>query len=86
MTATQLLTGQGGWPNSLFLTPDLLPFFAGTYFPPTDRLGRPGFATLLSQIAEAWNAQGDALIAQAALSQPADDARSGTQAIALPLE
>ena len=36
MTATQLLTQRGGWPNSVFLTPDLKPFYAGTYFPPTD--------------------------------------------------
>ncbi|HEV8631538.1 MAG TPA: DUF255 domain-containing protein [Thermoanaerobaculia bacterium] len=54
MTATQLLTGQGGWPNSLFLTPGLEPFFAGTYFPPDDRWGRPGFRSVLAGIAEAW--------------------------------
>src|SRR6478672_5180073 len=40
MAATQLMTGQGGWPNSLFLTPRLEPFYAGTYFPPEDRYGR----------------------------------------------
>lgn len=45
MTATQILSGQGGWPNSIFLTPELAPFFAGTYFPPVDRHGRPGFWT-----------------------------------------
>jgi uncharacterized protein YyaL (SSP411 family) len=54
MTATQILTGQGGWPNSLFLTPGLKPFFAGTYFPPTDRHGRPGFAHVLEDMAAAW--------------------------------
>jgi uncharacterized protein len=54
MTATQILTGQGGWPNSLFLTPDLKPFFAGTYFPPDDRHGRPGFANVLTDLADAW--------------------------------
>ena len=43
MAATQLLTQSGGWPNTLFLTHDLKPFFAGTYFPPRDRMGRPGF-------------------------------------------
>ena len=47
MAATQILTGQGGWPNSVFLTPELKPFYAGTYFPPEDRYGRPGFATVL---------------------------------------
>jgi uncharacterized protein len=54
MTATQLLTGQGGWPNSVFLTPDLKPFYAGTYFPPRERFGRPGFASLLVSLADAW--------------------------------
>lgn len=54
MTATQLLTRHGGWPNSVFLTPDLKPFFAGTYFPPYDRQGRPGFATVLNSLADAW--------------------------------
>jgi uncharacterized protein YyaL (SSP411 family) len=54
MTATQLLTRHGGWPNSVFLTPDLKPFFAGTYFPPYDRQGRPGFATVLQSLADAW--------------------------------
>src|SRR2546425_877026 len=43
MAATQLLSRQGGWPNSVFLTPELKPFFAGTYFPPDSRHGRPGF-------------------------------------------
>jgi len=55
MTATQLLRdGDGGWPNSLFLDPDLQPFFAGTYFPPQDREGQPGFSTVLRQIHTAW--------------------------------
>ena len=43
MTATQLMTGSGGWPNSVFLTPDLKPFYGGTYFPPEDLPGRPAF-------------------------------------------
>jgi hypothetical protein len=48
MLATQLITGHGGWPNNVFLTPDLKPFFAGSYFDPTDGdLGRPGFPTVL---------------------------------------
>jgi hypothetical protein len=54
MTATQILTGQGGWPNSVFLTPKLEPFFAGTYFPPADSHGRPGFAHVLEDLAGAW--------------------------------
>jgi hypothetical protein len=54
MAATQILAGQGGWPNSVFLTPDLKPFFAGTYFPPEDRYGRPGFTAVLRGLAESW--------------------------------
>lgn len=54
MTATQLLTRSGGWPNSVFLTHDLAPFFAGTYFPPRDWRGRPGFPRILQSVREAW--------------------------------
>ena len=58
MAATMALNqGQGGWPLTVFLTPEQRPFFAGTYFPPTDRWGRPGFATLLTRVAEAWKTQ-----------------------------
>jgi len=59
MTATQLMTQSGGWPNSLFLTPDLKPFFAGTYFGATDQPppGRPGFGTLVTQLGDAWKEQ-----------------------------
>ncbi|MDW8466087.1 MAG: thioredoxin domain-containing protein [Chloroherpetonaceae bacterium] len=54
MSYVQAITGNGGWPMSVWLTPDLKPFFGGTYFPPTDRWGRPGFKTLLLKIAESW--------------------------------
>lgn len=54
MTATQIMTQHGGWPNSVFLTPDLLPFFAGTYFPPEDIAGRPGFQRILRGVHDAW--------------------------------
>ncbi|MGH9442483.1 MAG: thioredoxin domain-containing protein, partial [Thermoanaerobaculia bacterium] len=54
MTACQLMTQSGGWPLTVILTPDGRPFFAGTYFPPEDRYGRPGMRTLLPRIAEAW--------------------------------
>jgi uncharacterized protein len=54
MTATQLLTRSGGWPNNLFLTPELKPFFAGTYFPPEDRQGVVGFPTILRRVRELW--------------------------------
>ena len=54
MEATNLLTGSGGWPMSVFLTPDLQPFYAGTYFPPGPRYGKPGFGEVLRAAAEAW--------------------------------
>jgi uncharacterized protein YyaL (SSP411 family) len=54
MQATQALTGQGGWPMSVFLTPDRKPFYAGTYFPPTPRHGMPSFAQVLQAISDAW--------------------------------
>ena len=54
LLATQLLTGQGGWPNSVWLTPDGRPWYAGTYFPREDRHGRPGFKSLLTRLADAW--------------------------------
>ena len=54
MTATQILTEQGGWPNSVFLTPELKPFYAGTYFPPEERYGRPGFPKVLEDMAAAF--------------------------------
>ena len=55
MDAVHILNrNNGGWPASIWLTPDRKPFFAGTYFPPEDRQGRPGFPTLLKQIAQDW--------------------------------
>ncbi|MFL6198578.1 MAG: DUF255 domain-containing protein [Thermoanaerobaculia bacterium] len=54
MAATQILTGQGGWPNSVFLTTGLKPFYAGTYFPPDERHGRPSFGRVLDGLADAW--------------------------------
>jgi len=54
MTFVQATTGSGGWPMSVFLTPELKPFFGGTYFPPEPRQGRPGFPQLLERIAELW--------------------------------
>jgi uncharacterized protein len=65
MAATVALSGGGGWPMSVFLAPDRRPFFAGTYFPPTDRDGRPGLSTLLKRIAQLWRSQRDDLLAQA---------------------
>lgn len=57
MTAVQMMTGSGGWPLSVFLTSKLEPFFGGTYFPPEDRHGLPGFKTVLRAVAELWHEQ-----------------------------
>ena len=57
MDAVQTLTGHGGWPMSVWLTPDLKPFYGGTYFPPEPRRGMPGFIPLLKRIAELWLTQ-----------------------------
>lgn len=54
MTATQALTGSGGWPMSVFLTPDLQPFYAGTYFPPVRRYNMPSFREVLEALAHVW--------------------------------
>jgi uncharacterized protein YyaL (SSP411 family) len=54
MAAVQALTGQGGWPMSVFLTPDLEPFYGGTYYPPTDSRGMPGFPRVLLSVERAW--------------------------------
>src|SRR5829696_3595154 len=54
MQATQAITGQGGWPMTVFLTPDRRPFYAGTYFPPAPRHGMPSFTQVARAVAEAW--------------------------------
>ena len=54
MAAVQAMTGSGGWPMSVFLTPDLRPFFGGTYFPPDDRHGMAGFPRVLAAVADAY--------------------------------
>ena len=59
MTFVQGTTGSGGWPMSVWLTPDLKPFFGGTYFPPTSKWGRPGFIDILRQIARVWRTERD---------------------------
>ena len=62
MTFVQATTGGGGWPMSVWLTPELQPFFGGTYFPPESRYGHPGFASILTQIASAWATDRDQLV------------------------
>jgi uncharacterized protein len=65
MAATQLMTRSGGWPNSIFLTHELKPFFAGTYFPPRDAMGRPGFPRVLAALRETWALRRGEILAQA---------------------
>ncbi|NLA83202.1 MAG: DUF255 domain-containing protein, partial [Clostridiales bacterium] len=55
MTACQALTGQGGWPLSVFMTPERKPFYAGTYFPKETKFGMVGFRKLLNQISILWS-------------------------------
>ena len=64
MAYLQAITGQGGWPLNAWLTPDLKPFYAGTYFPPEDRQGRGGLPTILKAIARGWAEDRDRIIAE----------------------
>jgi uncharacterized protein len=59
MTFVQGTTGSGGWPMSVWLTPELKPFYGGTYFPPTSKFNRPGFADILQQLHAAWRGKRD---------------------------
>src|SRR6059036_16028 len=77
MQAVQSLTGHGGWPMTVFLTPEGVPFYGGTYFPPQDRHGLPGFPKLLAAISDAWRGrrgevEQSARELTASLRQPAD--------------
>jgi uncharacterized protein YyaL (SSP411 family) len=59
MNAVQMMTGHGGWPMTVFLTPDLRPFYGGTYYPPVDRHGLPGFPKVLTAIADSYKNRGE---------------------------
>jgi uncharacterized protein YyaL (SSP411 family) len=65
MNAVQMLSGQGGWPLNVFLTPDGKPFFGGTYFPPEDRQGMPGWSRVLRSVAEAYGSRRDEVMSAA---------------------
>jgi uncharacterized protein YyaL (SSP411 family) len=65
MEAVQMMTGRGGWPMSVFLTPEGKPFFGGTYWPPHARGGMPGFDQVLGAVADAWQNRSEELLAQA---------------------
>ncbi|MFN0073818.1 MAG: thioredoxin domain-containing protein [Chloroflexota bacterium] len=65
MAATQAMTQHGGWPMTVFLTPDGAPYYAGTYFPPTDRGGMPGFARVLQSLGEAYRNERERVVENA---------------------
>lgn len=65
MSSVVLMTGSGGWPTSVWLTPDLKPFYGGTYFPPTPRHGQPSFAQILLLLASGWRDRREQVIASA---------------------
>jgi uncharacterized protein YyaL (SSP411 family) len=62
MQAVQAITGHGGWPMTMFLTPDGVPFYGGTYYPPDDRHGMPSFRRVLLSISEAWHSRRDEVL------------------------
>ena len=64
MEAVQAMTGQGGWPLNVFLTPEQAPFYGGTYFPPAPRFGMPSWRQVLGAVADAWDTQRDEIRAQ----------------------
>ena len=66
MTAVQVMTRHGGWPMSVFLTPDLQPFYGGTYWPPYPRMGMPGFIQVIQGVDELWRTRRDEAVQQAA--------------------
>ncbi|MGP0075217.1 MAG: thioredoxin domain-containing protein [Bryobacteraceae bacterium] len=86
MTFVQATTGSGGWPMSVFLTPDLKPFFGGTYFPPDNRYGRPGFGAILQRIAEAWSKDRSRIeqSSKDVVTQLADYTSAGSPSIGMP--
>ncbi|GGO34169.1 thioredoxin domain-containing protein [Deinococcus humi] len=65
MAATQAMTGQGGWPMTVFLTPDAQPFYAGTYFPPRDGQGMPSFMRVMTSVVTAWTGDREKIVANA---------------------
>ena len=91
MTAVQLMTGSGGWPMSVFLTPGGRPFYGGTYFPPESAHGRVGFRSLLLQLSQAWRERRDEVeqvagelvveIEKAARQRPEPGAPTGAEAL-----
>lgn len=86
MTAVQLMTRRGGWPMSVFMEPNTLkPFYGGTYFPPQDQGGRPGFLTLAAKLSEGWNLQEEPIRTQADKVADAVTTQMGERPAAVPV-
>jgi uncharacterized protein YyaL (SSP411 family) len=86
MTFVQATTGSGGWPMSVFLTPDLQPFFGGTYFPPVPRWGQKSFPEVLAHVARVWRDNPDAVSRSAAgLVERMRDQLGGGDALPAPV-
>src|SRR5262245_41519752 len=85
MEATVGMTGSGGWPTTVFMTPEAKPFYAGTYFPPERRHGIPSFPELLRAVAETWRLRRDDIEQQASRIDGALRSTAGTQSSTEPL-
>ncbi len=85
MTVCQALTGRGGWPLSIFMTPEAKPFYAGTYFPKTGRMGVPGLMDILSHIASLWEKERTSLISDSEkitdLIRPKPDSKKSSHSL-----
>jgi uncharacterized protein len=91
MNAVQIMTGRGGWPMSVFLTPELKPFYGGTYWPPTAKMGMPGFEQILTAVVDAWKNRREAALQQAEemtgylqnIEEQGDEPAASSQLVAL---
>jgi uncharacterized protein YyaL (SSP411 family) len=86
MEAVQGMTGHGGWPLNVFLTPEAAPFYGGTYFPPRERPGMPAFTQVLQAVAEAWRARGEEIAAAGARLREQLSGAARLQPSAKPIE
>src|SRR6202011_3581109 len=83
LTFVEATTGSGGWPMNVWLTPDLKPFVGGTYFPPEDRYGQPGFKKVLEKIASAWRENHEKIVEQGAkIVEALREAQSASSTVA----
>ena len=85
MQAVQAITGHGGWPMTMFLTPDGVPFYGGTYYPPEDRMGMPSFRRVLVSVSESWRHRRDDVLKGAASLRGMYEAQAGPTSAGHPL-